>query len=96
MLDIALQYVQSGHYAGENVGYAGGRSSCGQCHSKQGFIEYAGTGDVMNDIPNPAPIDCATCHPVHPSDFGIRLEAAPVTQILLHGIGRRFLVSKTQ
>lgn len=81
VLEISLQYVQSGHYAGESVAYAGSRASCGECHSKQGFLEYAATGDVENDIPDAAPIDCTACHPVHPNAFGIRLDAAPVTAI---------------
>jgi len=80
-LNIILQYSQSGHKAGNYVGYAGGRASCGRCHSKQGFIEYAVTGDVAGDIPDPASIDCATCHIVHPFAFGIRL-TDPVALII--------------
>jgi hypothetical protein len=48
---------------------------CARCHGKQGFIEYAVTGEVRADIPDPVAIDCATCHYVHPTAFGIRRDA---------------------
>ena len=79
-LQIFLEYAQSGHKAGEYVSYAGGRSSCAQCHGKQGFIEYAVTGDVEENIADPVAIDCATCHVVHPEVFALRL-SGPVTLI---------------
>jgi hypothetical protein len=71
-LEIQLAYAQSGHKAGNYVAYAGGRQSCARCHSKQGFIEYATTGEVSGDVSDPASLDCAGCHIVHPADFGIR------------------------
>jgi len=74
-LQIAIEYVQSGHKAGEYVDYAGGRASCARCHSKQGFVQYAVNGEVAGDIVGPAAIDCSTCHSVHPSEFGLRLDA---------------------
>ena len=73
LLQIALEYVQSGHKAGEYVGYAGGRESCAKCHSKQGFNQYAVNGAVDGNIADPASIDCSTCHAVHPDAFGLRL-----------------------
>ena len=79
-LQTFIEYVQSGHKAGNFVAYAGGRASCARCHGKQGFIEYAVTGDVSGDIADPAAIDCATCHPVHPAAFGVRMNG-PVTMI---------------
>ncbi len=79
-LEIQLAYATSGHKAGEYVGYAGGRGSCAKCHSKQGFIEYAVNGEVAGDISDPAAIDCATCHTVHPDGFGIRANG-PVSLI---------------
>jgi len=75
-LQTMLEYVQSGHKAGQFVGYAGGREGCAQCHSKQGFIQFAVNGEVVGDVSDPAPIDCATCHMVHPQEFGIRLTGA--------------------
>jgi hypothetical protein len=81
-VQLALEYVQSHHKEGLYVGYAGGRSSCARCHSKQGFIEYAVTGEVTENVPDPAAIDCATCHIVHPTvgDMALRL-VDPVSMI---------------
>jgi hypothetical protein len=79
-LQIGMEYVMSHHKQGLYVGYAGGRASCARCHSKQGFIEYAVTGDVAGDVVDPAAIDCATCHEVHPATFALRL-TDPVSMI---------------
>lgn len=72
-VQLTFEYAQSGHNLGEFVGYAGGRSSCAQCHGKQGFIQYVALGEVPANISDPAAIDCATCHIVHPEAFAIRL-----------------------
>jgi len=75
-LQIYLEYAQSHHKDGLFVAYAGGRQSCARCHGKQGYIEFAVTGDVAEDIISPAAIDCATCHSVHPDAFALRLPGA--------------------
>ena len=75
-LQIGLEYVQSGHKSAQTVGYAGAREDCGRCHSKQGFVQYAVNGEVVGNISDPAAIDCATCHAVHPQDFALRLIGA--------------------
>jgi len=70
--EITAQYLLSGHAAGANVSYAGGRKSCAMCHSDQGFIEtqYTGLDTTANDIPLPQEIQCQTCHSFHQSfDF---------------------------
>ena len=85
-LHTYLQYAQSHHAEGLYVDYAGGRGSCARCHSKQGYIEYAVLGEVEGNISNPAAIDCATCHMVHPDEFGLRL-TGPVTWIADVGYG---------
>ncbi len=85
-LQIYLEYAQSHHKLGLYVGYAGGRSSCARCHGKQGYIEYAVTGEVSGNIDSPAAIDCATCHTVHPDNFDLRL-TGPVTWIADEGFG---------
>ncbi len=79
-LEIQLAYATSGHKAGNYVAYAGGREDCAQCHSKQGVIEFAVTGEVSGDVSDPASIDCAACHSVHPNEFGVRL-AGPFEMI---------------
>jgi formate-dependent nitrite reductase cytochrome c552 subunit len=85
-LQIYLEYAQSHHQDGLYVGYAGGRQSCARCHSKQGYIEYAVTGSVAEDVSYPAAIDCATCHVVHPEEWALRL-TGPVTWIADVGYG---------
>ena len=77
---IGNQYTRSGHALGEFVDYAGGRSSCANCHSGNGFIEFMTTGEVDGDINNPEPIGCDACHEVHATfeveDFALRTIAA--------------------
>ena len=86
MLQIYLEYGQSHHNDGLYVGYAGGRQSCARCHSKQGYIEYAVNGEVAENVTNPAAIDCATCHQVHPSEWALRL-TGPVVWVADEGYG---------
>jgi hypothetical protein len=79
---ILEQFNQSVHAAGEiAVDYAGARSSCAQCHSSEGFIEFARTGEVAENISNPSAWQCKTCHSIHESfeqtDYALRL-ADPV------------------
>ena len=80
-MQIQLEYAMSGHKAGEYVGYAGGRDSCSRCHSKQGFLRFA-AGSEAEVIVDPAAIDCATCHIVHPDPaaFGVKM-TGPVEMI---------------
>lgn len=85
-LQIYLEYAQSHHKDGLYVAYAGGRSSCARCHSKQGYIEFAVTGDVAENVSYPASIDCATCHQVHPDTWALRLPGA-VTWVADAGYG---------
>ena len=80
-LQVQLEYAMSGHKEGLYVGYAGGRGSCSRCHSKQGFQRFA-VGASAEDIVDPAAIDCATCHIVHPDPaaFDLRIQG-PVEMI---------------
>jgi hypothetical protein len=83
--DIEFQFNQSAHRAGAiAVDYAGGRSSCAQCHSHEGFVEYAATGDVAENITLPSAWQCKTCHNIHKTfekdDYALRL-ADPVALI---------------
>ena len=80
---IQEQFAQSVHSAGQiAVDYAGGRSSCARCHSSEGFIEFARTGTVEENITAPSAWECKTCHSIHTTfeqvDFALRL-ADPVT-----------------
>lgn len=79
---ILEQFNQSVHAAGQvAVDYAGGRASCARCHSSEGFIEYARTGTVEENISSPSAWECKTCHGIHQTfeatDFALRL-ADPV------------------
>ena len=66
---IAAQFNSSQHKAGDvAVDYAGGRGSCAECHSHEGYLEFALTGDVAADIANPGAWECSTCHAIH-TDF---------------------------
>jgi len=68
---IASEFAASQHASGSiAVAYAGGRSSCAQCHSHEGFLEFARTGDVANNFTNPSPWECSTCHDLH-ADFDV-------------------------
>lgn len=67
MTAVEAQYAQSGHAAGNFVGYAGGRKSCAMCHSDEGFREtqHTGADTTAADIPIPTHIQCSTCHDFH-------------------------------
>ena len=80
---IASEFAGSQHSSGAiAVDYAGGRSSCAECHSHEGYLEFARTGDVANNIANPSAWECQTCHELHTDfeagDYAIRL-GGPVT-----------------
>jgi len=76
--NIEAQFAMSVHSSGINaVDYAGGRSYCAECHSHQGFVQFANTGEVIGDITNPTAWECATCHGLHETmevtDYALRL-----------------------
>jgi hypothetical protein len=82
---ILEQFNQSVHSAGQiAVDYAGGRASCARCHSSEGFIEFARTGTVEENISSPSAWECKTCHGIHQSfeetDYALRL-AEPINFI---------------
>jgi len=75
---IASEFAASQHASGSiAVAYAGGRASCAQCHSHEGYLEFARTGTVANDFTNPSPWECRTCHDLHTTfeegDYAFRL-----------------------
>lgn len=83
--EVEFQFNQSAHRAGAiAVDYAGGRASCAQCHSHEGFVEYAATGGVAENITLPSAWQCKTCHNIHKTfeeeDYALRL-AEPVALI---------------
>lgn len=77
--NIEAQFAQSVHVSGIiAVDYAGGRQGCAQCHSHQGFVQYAVTGEVVGGITNPTAWECGTCHGLHETmeagDYALRLK----------------------
>lgn len=63
---IQAQFYTSQHALGDiAVDYAGGRGSCAECHSHQGFVEWALTGEVAEDFSAPEAWKCETCHRLH-------------------------------
>lgn len=75
---IQGQFAMSVHRAGLNaVDYAGGRASCAECHSHEGFVQYATFGSVAGNITNPTAWKCNTCHGLHKTfegqDYALRL-----------------------
>ncbi len=66
ILTVQVQFKQSQHKSGEiAVAYAGGRESCARCHSHEGFLNYAFTGEVDGDVSGPQAWECSTCHKIH-------------------------------
>ena len=65
MTDNRIEFNRSQHGLGEYVGYAGGRGSCARCHAGNGFVEFALTGEVADDIVVPTAWECNTCHGLH-------------------------------
>jgi hypothetical protein len=73
VLGARLGYDESGHKNNANSYYANG-GGCQQCHTNEGFIEYAETGKVGDYVAYPSQPGCFTCHTVHESwDFTLRL-----------------------
>ncbi len=60
-----VQYAQSVHRLGGN--FERSTTSCAPCHTHQGFLERVASNAYTTaaDIPDPAPINCRTCHMIH-------------------------------
>ena len=83
------EFAMSEHRAGAiAVAYAGGRKDCAQCHSHEGFVQFAEFGSVLGDITSPSAWKCSTCHGLHKTfefgDFALRL-TDPVNAIYTEG-----------
>jgi len=62
-----VQYEASTHRLGGN--FERSTTSCAPCHTHQGFLERMTTGAMTTaeNILDPAPINCRTCHQIHTS-----------------------------
>jgi len=60
-----LQYKASFHYTGGD--FERSTTSCAPCHTNEGFLERIATGSetTAEDIENPTPPNCRTCHQIH-------------------------------
>ncbi|MCF8380384.1 MAG: hypothetical protein K9H49_12445 [Bacteroidales bacterium] len=77
MQDIAFQFAQSVHVSGAiAVDYAGGRGSCAECHSHEGFLA-ATSGQTPENLSSPSAWECGTCHSLHTTfeeeDYALRV-----------------------
>lgn len=71
---VRSQYQTSGHRNLPDASYSNA-DGCQQCHTNEGFIEYATTGkvDLKALVSNPSEIGCFTCHAPHErGDFSLR------------------------
>lgn len=86
---VRLQFLRSGHAMGAAVDYAGWRAMCARCHSNEGFVEYAENGFIEDDIPDPTPINCNTCHNLHQTleyaDYTFRIDPADPVPAIFDG-----------
>jgi len=66
LLAQQLQWENSTHLTGDRFRY-GSSTSCGACHSHEGFLDRLATGEMTSSqgYENPTPINCRTCHQIH-------------------------------
>lgn len=82
----AAEFAMSAHSAGAiAVDYAGGRAGCAQCHSHEGFVQFATLKITDQPITNPSAWKCSTCHGIHKTfegtDYALRI-SEPVTPVV--------------
>ncbi len=65
ILAAQMQYANSSHFTGGNFNHSD--STCAHCHTSEGFIESISTGQrrTAENINNPTPPGCKTCHNIH-------------------------------
>ena len=82
VLAAITQASNSGHQTGTSFERNG--TSCAVCHTHQGYLEHVETGEMTTaeNVSNPLPQGCRTCHKIHESydesDFELR-STDPVT-----------------
>lgn len=78
--NFPAQWDFSVHAKGPNVGYAGGRAGCANCHSGSGFVEWVKGGQQpLTAAPPAIPITCATCHDPHDASNHAQLRLVSAT-----------------
>jgi hypothetical protein len=77
-----VQYAKSTHRLGGN--FERSTTSCAICHTHQGFLERLESNAyaTAEDIKDPAPVNCRTCHQIHKTftaaDYALN-KTTPVT-----------------
>jgi hypothetical protein len=85
IVDNQIELARSQHGVGEFIAYGdyyGG--GCARCHSGNGFVEFATTGTVADNVTVPEAWECGTCHGLHKTfeatDYALRItDAAAAT-----------------
>jgi hypothetical protein len=66
--ELLARQIQAGN-SQHLMGTASERSSatCSACHTHEGYLDRMASGEMTasDDIPNPTPPDCRTCHMIH-------------------------------
>jgi len=62
-----VQWEGSAHGSGTTFERSG--ADCAICHTSEGFTESleSGSNEIAEDIANPSPVNCRTCHNIHES-----------------------------
>lgn len=63
---IAASYAATNHASGTSFAYAGGRDDCAYCHSNDGFVEFARSGQKITPAVATS-LSCKACHNSHVS-----------------------------
>lgn len=78
LVAAAGQWANSQHASGENINR--NSSSCARCHTSEGFVELAATGNTIG-VDNPTAIHCFTCHAPHSNgNFSLRITEPQMLQ----------------
>ena len=60
---IETQYNESKHGTGDT--FERDTNPCNACHTHQGFVANVIDGTTVDDVAQPAPVNCRTCHQIH-------------------------------
>lgn len=90
MSQKSAEFAMSEHSLGAiAVEYAGGRAGCAQCHSHEGFVQFATLGITDQAITNPSAWKCSTCHGIHKTfegkDYALRISDPVVSVVTSNG-----------
>ena len=66
-LILAREVQCSTSFHGAGMTFERNGADCANCHTSEGFTERiaAGTFEISEDVQNPSPVNCRTCHNIH-------------------------------